>query len=49
MMLSAVNYCVSLIILVEINLLFGHNTLDNQHKEVEDTNTKNNNGLFSYF
>ena len=50
MMVSVVNYWISVIILVEINVLvFGYNILDNQLKEVEDTNTKNDNGLISYF
>ena len=48
MMFSVVNYWISLIILIEINVLFGFNILDNQYEEVEETN-KNDNGLIYYF
>ena len=47
MMRSVVNYWISLIILVEINVLYGFNILGNQYEEVEDTEIYIN-GLISH-
>ena len=49
-MSSILNYSLFLIVLVEINVLFGHNFLDNQYYEEEanEVNSKNN-GMIYYF
>ena len=48
-MLSLLNYSLFLIILVEINVLFGFNILDSQYyEEVNEENIKNN-GMIYYF